>query len=370
MCSFNSSLAAKLAKAAAAPKKPGSGGKFAPRQRKAYAPGVETKYVKDGFFTWQTTNSKGNKINTDTPQLRGIIVGQSFEWKDLSESEKGAGDWSVKCATTSHTEEGDDGVIIIGNGRWELPYFDHNEILETYNPIGMKLRDAREDEVDAEGKPVTGQVPMSCAECIEAGLRTCKDQGKIFYVAFEKVDKETEEWVELAKPILMGLKAARGDYDYLRKFEIKLIEEHKKMPHEVVVELGFTQPDKWGNHKLTYTPDLDEKGWSGIATGMYEAEVEEFNAAIEAYKAEKAAERAAAKGEKAGDEDEAPAAATKVTTVAKAQPKAAAKGAVVDINSKAKPASVGTVKKTAPAPIVADDDEDAEDEGGEEETPF
>lgn len=369
MCAFNPGLAAKLAKAAAAPKKPREGGgKFAPRQRKAYAPGVETKYVKDGFFTWQTTNSKGNKINTDTPQLRGIIVGQSFEWKDLSESEKGAGDWTVKCATTSHTEDVD-GVIVIGNGRWELPYFDHNEVLENYNPIGMKLRDAREDEVDAEGKPVTGQVPMSCAECIEAGLRTCKDQGKIFYVAFEKVDKETEEWVALAKPILMGLRASRGDYDYLRKFEIKLIEEHKKMPHEVVVELGFTQPDKWGNHKLTYTPDLDEKGWSDIATGMYEAELEEFNAAIEAYKAEKAAERAAAKGEKAEDEDK-PATATKVTTVAKAQPKAAGKGAVVDINSKAKPATVGSVKKTAPAPVEPDEDDEAEYDENEDGTPF
>lgn len=365
MTNFNSGLAAKLAKLNAEPKKGGGNGKFAPRQKKIFSPGIETKYIKDGFFSWQTVNSKGNPVNTDTPGLKGIIVGQYFNWRDLSETEKGKKDWAVRCATTSHTDEDADGNPVQGNGRWDMPFFDHAEILERYKPMGMKLREPYENEVDAAGNPVTEKQILSCEDCIASGLRTCKDDGKIFFVPFKKIDKETEEWVD-CKPVLMGLRTSRGDYDYLRKYEMKLAIDHQKMPHEVVTELGFTGKDKYDNHKLTYTPDVDEDGWAAIAIELYEAEKAEFEAALEVYKAEKAAEREANKG--AGDAADP---AAKVTTTVKPVPgAAAAKTNVVDISSKGA-GKVTTVAKTAqaPKPVATVTTPDPEPVDGEE-VPF
>jgi hypothetical protein len=275
---FNADLMAQLD--ALGPEKPKT---YASKSRPGmvFAPPVEIKFAKqNGVFKWELTNAKGNKVQYTTNKLRCILIEADFSWRDFSvnpETQK----WAVNCAVVSHKVPGTEEA---GNGRWNIPFWDHNLILDKYAPIGMKTN------------PDGSQ--MSCADCRANELNTCRDFGTIKLVILEHVDSKTDEWTapevfedgKFTRGVLVAsLRMARRDLDPYRRYLLKLRTEHQMLPHQVVTELGLTAPDKNANYGVTFGEDfIDDESVAETALAAYSACKEKWEEdrqrSIEEYK--------------------------------------------------------------------------------------
>lgn len=337
MSNLNSAaLRAQLAAMAAEPPKARTG-RGPARVKSVFAPKPELIFAKAGEFTWKLKNAKGNDITYTSPTLRVIIFDQDFTFREIGQNEQGG--WAVKCGVVSHKTQDENGQPTDGNGWWKLPFWDHQEVLNRYQPVGMKV----DPETNA---------PMSCETCHLRKENTCKDTGSLKVLILEVLDPKTEEWKTpevfdaatgkfVQQPMVASIRTSRRDLDPFRKYAINLYTNHEVATNQVVTELRVSDPDNYGNHKMLYREEDLLAGTEQLAA--YEATYQEaVNAWDTERKAKAEAYRAQAQGNGEGKPEAPKASITEL-------PKRAA--------AKAAPAKPAPAKPKPPAAEGEDEDE-------------
>lgn len=288
MSNLNSAaLRAQLAAIAKEPPK-GKSSKGAARVKTVFAPKPELIFARRGEFTWKLKNAKGNDITYTARSIRAIIFDQDFTFREIGQNEQGG--WSVKCGVVSHKAQNENGELVDGNGWWKLPFWDHQEVFNRYQPVGMKI----DPETNA---------PMSCETCHMRKENSCKDSGNLKVLILEVLDPKTEEWKVpealdpesnkfVQRPLVASVRTSRRDLDPFRKYAISLYTNHEVATNQVVTELQVSDPDSYGNHRLLYREEdllagsrqLEE--YEAVYQGAVESWDAERKARIEAYKAQ------------------------------------------------------------------------------------